>query len=61
MATRYLGLTVGEATFSDDLRAKFRVLSRNPPAVRILEERATPAHERALVAWMAAQRASVPA
>ena len=56
LATRHLGLRVGEARFSDGLIARFRVLSRDPIGVHVLGDEATHAHERALVAWLAKQR-----
>jgi hypothetical protein len=53
LATRRLGITVGEATFSDGLVVRFHVLSRDPVAVRLLSDKPLPAHEQALVAWLA--------
>jgi hypothetical protein len=61
LATRHVGIKVGTATFSDDLVARFRVLSRDPIAVHVLGDEATPAHERAVVAWLAKQREPLPA
>jgi hypothetical protein len=50
-----LGIKVGQALFSDGLVARFRVLSRDPPAVHLIGDEALPAHEQALVAWLAEQ------
>ena len=61
LATRELGIKLGEVRFSDDLIARFRVLSRDPIAVHVLGEGATPAHEQAVVAWVAKQRGEVAA
>jgi hypothetical protein len=53
LATRHLGLTVGEARFSDGLVARFRVLCRRPVAVQVFGDWAGPAHERAVETWLA--------
>ena len=53
LATRHLGLTVGDARFSDGLLARFRVLSRDPIAVRMVTDRPLPAHEKAVEEWLA--------
>jgi hypothetical protein len=36
LATRHLGIKVGEALFSDGLVARFRVLSRDPVSVHVI-------------------------
>jgi hypothetical protein len=48
LATRHLGMTVGEARFSDGQVARFRVLCRKPIAVRMVTEHPLPAHEKAV-------------
>ena len=61
LATRDRGIKIGQATFSDGLTARFRVLSRNPPAVHVVGGEATPARERAVIEWLAAQCGSAVA
>jgi hypothetical protein len=61
LATRHVGIKVGEALFSDGLVARFRVLSRDPVAVHVLGDEALPAHEQAVVAWLAKQRGQAAA
>ena len=61
LTSKYLGISVGDACFSDDQMIRFHVLSKNPPAVRLLSDRPLPEHEKALIAWLAAQRTPVPA
>jgi hypothetical protein len=52
LATRHLGLTVGEARFSNGLVARFRVLCRKPIAVQVFDSEAGPAHEKAVEEWL---------
>ena len=52
LATRHLGIKIGEALFSDGLVARFRILNRDPPAVHVIGDEARPDHERAVVAWL---------
>ena len=61
LATRDIGIKIGQATFSDGLTARFRILSRKPPAVHVVGGEATPAHERAVIEWLAAQCGSAAA
>jgi len=61
LATRDLGIKVGQALFSDGLVARFRVLSRDPPAVHLIGDEALPAHKQALVAWLAGQHSPAAA
>jgi hypothetical protein len=61
LATRLLGLKIGEALFSDGSEARFRVLSRDPIAVHVIGDEARGEHERAVVEWLAKQRGEVAA
>jgi hypothetical protein len=61
LTTRHVGIKVGEALFSDGLVARFRVLSRDPVSVHVLGDQALPAHERAVVEWLAQQHSPVAA
>jgi hypothetical protein len=61
LATRHVGIKIGEAVFSDGLVARFRVLSRDPPAVHVLGDDTGLAHERAVVEWLAKQRSAAAA
>jgi hypothetical protein len=51
-AERGRGLTALEALFSDNSRVRFRVLSRDPAAMRAIAGEALPEHERAVEAWL---------
>ena len=52
MSSRAFGMTLGEALFSDGLTARFHVLCRDPPSVRVIADRQLPEHERAVERWM---------
>jgi hypothetical protein len=56
LATRRLGIKVGDALMSDGETVRFRVLSRDPLAVRLIGEARLPGHERAIEARLTGQR-----
>ena len=56
LTTKHLGISVGDALFSDNQTIRFHTLSKSPPAVRLLSDRPMPEHERALVAWLEEQQ-----
>jgi hypothetical protein len=57
LATRRIGIELGEALFSDGLTARFRVLCRDPVSVRVVADEPMPQHERAVEAWLAERQA----
>ena len=54
LAERGRGTTLVEALFSDNRTVRFRVLSRDPAAVRAIAAEVLPEHERVVEAWLEA-------
>jgi hypothetical protein len=53
IAARPVGIKCGSALFSDGQRARFRALSRDPAAVRLVDGPCpTREYERAVEAWL---------
>ena len=46
------GITVADAHLSDCRVIRFRILSRNPPTIRLISVDGLPADEEAIVGWL---------
>jgi hypothetical protein len=56
IATRRLGIKIADALMSDGETVRFRVLSRDPLAVRAIGDGRLLGHEQAIELWLTEQR-----
>jgi hypothetical protein len=61
LATKRLGITVGDAYMSDGKAVRFRVLSRDHPTVQLISPSLPTPYRSAIEAWLRRQKEVEPA